>query len=80
MGFFAAGGCMSSTRNRLVRRRYRRATPIERSTASAESPYPLPSAGPHDPFERRVETGMRPYEASYDVSLGYAGERSILLP
>lgn len=69
-----------AARSRLVRRRHRRTQPVERAAAPAELPYPLSSVGPNDPPDRRVETGMRPYEASYDIVLGYTGERPILLP
>jgi hypothetical protein len=71
---------MSTVRNRLIRRRHRRAQPVERPGASADSPHALPPTRPKDPADRRTGTGMRPYEAVYDIALGYDSDRMILLP
>lgn len=71
---------MARTRSRIARRRHRRIPGLDRPMAPAEFPAPLPPAGAHDPRETRVETGMRPYESTYDVSTGYPGDRPILLP
>jgi hypothetical protein len=72
---------MAYTRSRITRRRHIRIPGPSRPAAPTESPAPRPSPrAALDPREFRIETGMRPYEVAYDVSEGYMGDRSILLP
>jgi hypothetical protein len=71
---------MARIRSRMTRRRHSRGPALDRPTALYDPPAPARADGALEPREFRPETGMRPYEMTYDVSEGYAGDRLILLP
>jgi hypothetical protein len=71
---------MARIRSLITRRRHSRGPAPDRPAVLYEPPSPGRAAGALEPREFRPETGMRPYEITYDVSEGYAGDRLILLP
>jgi hypothetical protein len=71
---------MARIRSRITRRRHSRVSALDRPPALYEPPAPWLAAGEPDHREFRAEVGMRPYEITYDISDGYAGDRPILLP
>lgn len=66
----------------MTRKTQRRTTRWSDKPGQVEvaSPYTNRKPAPREPRSLDRITGPGPYEASYDVALGYAHERSIILP